>query len=116
MSEATTAKTVTIDCEKFDLLQIRVLDEIARTIKDALHEAGIKQEKIPELTENITFSIAAIVDGSRVMELEGKPVSPVLTFAADEEGTELVSAEGGSWMHEYAISAVYQLLHEDEED
>src|SRR5687768_17252881 len=99
------------DSDRFDSFQMRVLQEIARDVMNGLIELGIPPDKLQDATENLTFGIAAIVDGSRVMELDGQPVLPVLTFAADEESTQLIH-EGGSWMHEYAIGTVEEIVEQ----
>ena len=99
------------DSDRFDSLQIRLLAEITRDVMNGLIELGIPSEKLQEGTENLVFGIAAIVDGSRVMELDGQPVNPVLTFAADDDKQQLIDA-GGSWMHEYAMSTVEEIVQE----
>ena len=104
--------TATIDPQKFDPLQIRLLEEIARDIYGSLKDAGVEEGLVDELTEKLTFGISAIIDGSRVMELGGAPVFPVLTFAAEENNTELIAPEGASWMHEYAMGMVEQIIEE----
>ena len=99
---------VTPHDETFDPLQTRVLTEIVTSIRDGLREVGLTDDQaLKEATGNIAFSIAAIIDGSRVMELDGQDVIPVLTFAKQRNGDELVAAQsGGSWMHEYVFGAV----------
>jgi hypothetical protein len=62
---------------------------------------------------DIAFSVAAIIDGSRAMELEGQPLIPVLTFAEDPERTELVPRAGGSFVHEYVFGTVDDVFDED---
>jgi hypothetical protein len=108
MKDKPKSRKVIIDWRAFDPLQIRILEEVAREIHGALKEAGIPAGKKRELTENLTFGIAAIIDGSRMMELDGYPVVPVLTF--EKRGADLIGAEGSSWMHEYAIGTVEELL------
>ena len=108
---------LTIDEDRFDSFQIRVLNEIIRTVRDGLKGAGVTGDsELEEFTGNIVFSIAAIVDGSRIMELDGQPVVPFLTFQTDRDGDELITANGGSWMHEYACSAVDEMFSEENED
>jgi hypothetical protein len=104
--------TIKIDEGKFDKCQLRLLEEIARDVKSALEEAGVSAERIQDVTESITFQIAAIVDSSRVMELDGKPLLPFLTFAEDDKREQLIASPGGSWMHEYACGTVDQIFDE----
>ena len=44
--------------------------------------------------------VAAIIDGSAIMEHEGERVMPRLTFVKPGDDETLIDA-GGSWMHEY---------------
>jgi hypothetical protein len=98
---------ITIDLDRFDELQIRVLEELIVSIRDGLRSAGVNDDQaLYESTGNIAFSVAAIFDGSRAIELDGTCVVPVLTFAKERHGEDLVGAEGGSWMHEYVSSAI----------
>ncbi len=102
---------ISIDTDQFDALQIRVLEEIIRSVASELKAVGITDDAaLSEAVGNIAFSVATIIDGSRVMELEGSAVVPVLTFAKERDGEELIAAEGGSWMHEYVFGAVDDVL------
>jgi hypothetical protein len=107
---------ITIDSTRFDELQLHLLEEIIASVRDGLREAGITDDQaLYEATGNISFSIAAIVDGSRIMDLDGDAVVPVLTFAKQRNGADLVGAEGGSWMHEYVFSAIDDVFADDDE-
>lgn len=107
---------ISVDTDRFDELQLRVLEELVAAVRDGLREAGITDDQaLYDATGSIAFSIAAIVDGSRVMELDGEPVIPVLTFAKARNGSELVGAEGGSWMHEYVFGTVDEVFERDED-
>jgi hypothetical protein len=88
---------ITTDRDAFEKQQKRVIEEIARDVKDHLEKIGAGTNQ--KLVEGIVFSICAIFDGSRQMELDGMLVHPYLTFVNDEEGEELLEG-GGSWMHE----------------
>ncbi len=57
-----------------------------------------------ELTGSIGFAVTTILDDSRSVEVDGKALSPVLTFLVGDD--ELEFGGGNSWMHEY----VYRLL------
>lgn len=107
---------ITINSDRFDELQLRILEELIGSIRDALEEAGITDaQALREATGSIAFSVAAIIDGSRIMELDGEPVTPVLTFAKEVDGTDLVGAEGGSWMHEYVFGTVDEVFDNGDE-
>jgi hypothetical protein len=108
---------ISIDTDQFDALQMRLLEEIILSVASGLKEAGITEDSaLSEAVEKITFSVAAIIDGSRVMELEGRAVVPVLTFAKERNGIELIGAEGGSWMHEYVCGTVDDVLFGEDDD
>jgi hypothetical protein len=47
-----------------------------------------------------------------LLEFEGKLLRPFLTFAMNDDATKLLAAEGGSWMHEYAVGAAEQVCEE----
>jgi hypothetical protein len=79
-----------------------------------LTESGIPEERLADVAGGVAFSIAAIMDGSRVMESEGQMLIPVLTFAEDSERTKLVVRPGGSFMHEYVSATVDDVFDEDE--
>lgn len=107
---------ITIDTDRFDALQIRLLEEIIRVARDGLRDAGVTDEdKLHEATGNLAFAIACVVDGSTVMDLDGDPVLPVLTFAGERHGSDLVGAEGGSWMHEYAFGLLDDVFAGDDD-
>lgn len=100
------------DNARFDALQMHLLNEIVASIRDGMRDAGVDDAQVLyEATGNIAFSIAAIVDGSRVMNLDDQEVLPILTFARERDGKELIGAEaGGSWMHEYVFGVVDELF------
>ena len=61
-------------------------------------------EMVEQLTGSIGFAVTAILDDSRSVEVDGKALSPVITFLLGND--ELEFGGGNSWMHEY----VYNLL------
>lgn len=82
--------------------------EIANSIKRQLEDNGIDAEVAREITADATFEIAAIIDGSLIMDVDGKPVEPILTFRASKD--ELLWDNGSSWMHEVVYGWVYGLF------
>lgn len=101
---------IAMDDNQYEKLQSRVMDEIINTIIAELQSAEIPEEKICELTADLAFSIGAIIDASRVMELDGRPVLPFLSFALDEDRKEILVNEDGSYMHDDAYGKVYTLF------
>jgi hypothetical protein len=102
------------DPGRFDDRQIELLRWIAYTVKESLESAKVPKSKCRDITENITFQIACIIDGSTVMGIGADPLIPILTFAKDEEAKHLITAGGsGSWMHEYAIATAEEISDGD---
>jgi hypothetical protein len=102
-----------VDESRFDKQQLHLVREIVRAIKSDLSQSGIPEERLADVTGDIAFSIAAIVDGSRVMQADGQVLIPVLTFAEDAERTKLIARAGGSFMHEYVHSTVDDVFDDD---
>ena len=95
------------DSSKFDKLQSALLIEIIQTIRRELERGGITGEAAYKLTGHLTFQVCCVVDGCSILEHEGEPIEPVLTF--QQGGSALLTASGGtmtSWMHEYAHGTV----------
>ena len=97
----------------FDKRQLALTREIIRAIKSGLSNSGISEEQLADVTGDVAFSIAAIIDGSRVMQVDGRPLIPVLTFAEDSERTKFIGQPGGSFMHEYVHGTVDDIFDED---
>jgi hypothetical protein len=99
----------------FDKCQLALIREIIRAIKSDLADSGIEEDRLADVTGEVAFSVAAILDGSRVMQADGQPLIPMLTFAEDAERTKLVGRAGGSFMHEYVHGIVDDVFDEDVE-
>jgi len=102
------------DHDTFEKMQDRIIKEIANVIKNQLEANNIGLEVAREITADATFEIAAIIDGSLIMELDGKTVEPILTFKSNEDA--LVWDEGSSWMHEVVYGWVYDLFPESHQE
>ncbi|MDO8286011.1 MAG: hypothetical protein Q7T69_13460 [Rhodoferax sp.] len=88
----------------FDSKQLALAEAILRAIRSELESVDAPPELVKQLTGSIGFSVTAILDDSRSIEVEGKALSPVITFLVGND--ELEFGGGNSWMHEY----VYRLL------
>jgi len=97
----------------FDKRQLALIREIVRAIKSDLADSGIPEERLADVTGGVAFSIAAIIDGIRVMQADGQPLIPVLAFAEDSERMKFVGRPGGSFMHEYVYGTVDDIFDED---
>ena len=93
-----------LDEERYDRLQIDLIEEIKNSISRQLHSAGLKSDALREATDNVAFMVAAILDSSQIMESDGKPMRPYLTFEDPDTEETLIHAGSNSWMHEYALS------------
>lgn len=98
------------DGDIFDELQSIFIGGIIDEIKVKLEEAKLPSDKVRELLENISFSVATILDGSRSVEYEGVETSPVITFQEGEN--ELIYPGGNSWMHEYVFGTISDIYGE----
>ena len=97
---------ITENPSEFDKRQLKLIAEIVRSIKNKLEDNGIPDEHLAGTTSDVAFAVATIIDGSRVMFADGKPLIPVLTFADDEARTKLITRDGGSSMHDYVEGTV----------
>jgi hypothetical protein len=104
---------VTEDEAQFDRQQLQLAREIARVVRQELLRGGVAAKRADKLTESLTFQLTALLDGDHGLELDGRPLVPVVTFATNEERTELLGNAGGSWMHEYAIGIAEGVCSDD---
>lgn len=98
-----------IDGTKFDELQAILIGGIIEEIKTELNSAGLPSAQVRDLLGKISFSVAAVLDGSRSVEFDGTEINPVITFG---EENELISGGGNSWMHEYVFGIIAELYDE----
>ena len=94
------------DSDLYDTLHEGLLRGLFTSIKTSLEEAKFSPEiQIPDeylegLVETITFNVAAVIDGSAVMEFEGKEVSPCMAF---KDNGSLIVNDDGSYLHEMVM-------------
>lgn len=103
--------TIKDDRSEFERRQAKLIRELAQSFKSRLEAMGLGDDR--ELLENLVWEVAAILDGSRDMRLDGKLLLPFLTFAEKRGGEHLIAARGGSWMHE-VCGDVFQEMFGDE--
>ena len=94
---------IEVNDEEFDQRQLKLVELIADTVLEIAKEKVESNDDLSQLFDDITFSICSMIDASAVMEVDGKELLPFLTFAKDDTREKLITAEGGSWMHEYAV-------------
>jgi hypothetical protein len=104
---------IRVDVGRYENHQLRLVSELVRAIKNELAQSGIPEERLADVTGDVAFAVAAIMDGSRVMHVKGQPLIPVVTFADDAERTQLFARPGGSSMHEFVHATVDDVFDDD---
>ncbi len=74
-----------LDTENYDEIQEVFTEEIVRSIAAKLVEAGLEGLKMENLTAEIAFSIASILDDTTHIESDGVEAKPYLTFRTSED-------------------------------
>jgi hypothetical protein len=100
--------------KEFDKRQSQVLREIILSVKKELQSAGVPEERLADVTGKVAFSVAAIIDSSRIIKRDGQQIFPYLAFAEDKTRTKLLAEPGGSWMHEYVFGMVDDICEDGE--
>lgn len=96
----TKAINVVVDKSAFDKRQRALLRVIAKEVRQRLVEWDAYSD---DRLDALVFHLMAIIDGSRVMEHEGRPLIPVLTFAEERSPSQVISCGGTSFLHEYSV-------------
>ena len=92
------------DQEAYETLEMRLVQEILRSIKQRLAQAGLSDDKLKRATEEIAFDVASAVDGATHMDLADDHLVPILGFAEGRMRDRLLVPEaGGSSLHEYVF-------------
>ena len=105
---------VSIDRSQYDKHQLFFVRKLCEMLMGELQRAGIDDENSEELAAQLAFSMCCLTDGSTILELDGKPFLPCLTFSQDDDYTEVLSSGRGSWLHEYVHGTVWDVYHEGE--
>jgi hypothetical protein len=98
---------IEINLDEFKKRQTALIQLMAIDFRHRLEKMGLGEDQ--ELVEGLVFDICAILDGSREAKVGGKQLLPFITFADDRKGENLVSAGGGSWMHEICSDVVEKI-------
>jgi hypothetical protein len=106
---------ISIDSAKYDEHQLFFVRKLCEMVRGDLQRAGIDDETSEELTTQVVFTMCCLADGSTILEFDGKSFLPCLTFSQGDDYSELLSAGGGSWMHEYVAGTVDDVFHEEDE-
>lgn len=97
-----------LEIEKFDEYQEIFIEEIVKTIMVKLVEAGLEGEKMEQVTANIAFSIASLIDDTSRIESDGIEAKPYLTFRAKDD--EIIHCGENSYTYEYVIGVLKKLF------
>lgn len=95
-----------LNLEKFEKRQSILTEELTKSIKVKLTEAGLEPALIEELTLSISFSVTSIIDGISGVEADGVEVHPFLAFQDEDD---LVHCGENSYMHELIYDVVGKL-------
>ena len=90
--------------KQFEQHQAIFVEELVTAIMVKLVEAGLEGEKMEQLTAEIGFSIASIIDDTTNIESDGVEVRPYLTFRTDDE--KIVHCGENAYSHEHVFSVL----------
>jgi hypothetical protein len=95
---------VVIDESRYDSLQMEVGSAITHEIYTVMKRAGVADsERLEKVVADALFHIGCILDRSHTIDSPDGTMQAVLTFANEEDQGALISAGGGSRIHEYAF-------------
>jgi hypothetical protein len=101
---------LSIDADAFDELQSYLVGEIVASVHRGLEDLRLSREKLEDVINTIAFSVCCAIDGSTIMEHDGKRVLPVLTFAESADLDRVVSCGSTSFTHEYVHGTTAEYL------
>ena len=84
--------------------------EMIARISEHLEEAGIKNDALKELTGNIAFEVASMIDGVSEIEFDGSTSKPYLTFQNGDD--EIIDLGGNSYTHELVYGILNAMFDE----
>lgn len=99
------------DGKEFDGLQRTLIGSLVESVKGEIDSENLNPDVARSLLEKISFSIAVILDGSRDAVFKGEEAFPLLVFQNEDD--DLISSQGGSWMHEYVFGTIRDLYGDD---
>jgi hypothetical protein len=96
------------DNDKYDRIQACFVFELCKAVRANLEKDGIKGDQLKKLVGDISFTIAAILDGSQGIDKNAGV--PVVLFKTQKESEECLCAETGTYFHEYVYGNVDELF------
>jgi len=97
-----------LEPEKFEEAQEAFITEIIQSIRVKLIEGGVEGRQMEELTANIAFSIASIIDDTTQIETDDTQIKPYLTFRSGDD--EIIHCGENSYTYEYVIGILKELF------
>ena len=105
----TPTPAILIDRDRFDDWQRALGRTLTEQIRDAVNAVPLEPTQRRDLTADIGFRIAAILDGSGGVPKGQDEAQVVVMFAENGARETLLGCEGESWMHEYAQGWVEEM-------
>lgn len=96
-----------LEAEKHEKYQESFIREIMQSIVVKLTESGLQGQPLEELTANLAFSIASIIDDTTGIDSDGDAVKPYLTF---RQGDDLIHCGENSFTYEFVRGILKELF------
>ncbi len=87
--------------------------EMVARISEHLEASGIKDPLLKELTGNIAFEIASMLDNVNDIEFDGDVSNPCLLFSSQKNDDELLHFGGNSTTHEMVYGILNAMFKEN---
>ena len=97
-----------LEPEKHEKCQQALIREIVQTVMVKLVEAGVEGRKLEEITANVSFSIASIIDDTTAIETDGTTVNPYLTFRDGDD--EIIHCGENAYTYEFVTGVLKALF------
>jgi hypothetical protein len=95
----------------YDELQQALVWAIASEIRTGLVQARLPENFVTALTRHLTGRIAAVLDGRKPLNADGRSALPTASFLLSP--TELLVADGPSWMSQHVAGTIEALQLEN---
>jgi len=95
-------RAIQVDNSRFDEWQRALGRLLTEEIRDALKKVSLDPRQRREVTADLGFKVAAILDGSGGVPKGQDEAQVVVMFVESAKHDTLLACDGESWMHEYA--------------
>lgn len=99
---------IQLAADQYDDQQKIFIRSIIENVKYTLKQGGLTGQKLKDLTGEVSFSIASLIDNATSIEFEEREIVPVLTFLCENE--KLTHCGGNSYTHEYVFEIIEELF------